>query len=294
MRKLTIKEEQLSPTEMVTFKRTEAVIADGINSFVSVGSALMAIRDGALYRATHKTFETYCAERWGMQRRRAYQLMDACQVSRNVYQGTQTENPVDNEIPSSEKQIRPLVSFSPDEQRAIWGEAVKTAPKASNGHAKVTARHVAAVAQQHKPKPTPKPEPFGDVPFGDDEPTPVPAEAETKKEARAILAGEKEEPEKKTYAEPYGEFNAMVAELAEEIRALARKVQGALGLQKNGDKAIKWTQFMSYKSTVGDLYSVAKSLEEDCPGELCDGQYGFKPARDINLHKQIQKARASA
>lgn len=49
---------------------------------VEAGTALRAIRDedGGLYKVTHETFEDYITARWGMDRTRAYQLIDAAPV----------------------------------------------------------------------------------------------------------------------------------------------------------------------------------------------------------------------
>ena len=81
--------------------------------------ALMAIRDAKLYRETHDTFEAYCKERWGLERRRAYQLMDAATVSSNVNFSTQT--------PIHETHVRPLTALPPEKQATAWQEAVDTA-----------------------------------------------------------------------------------------------------------------------------------------------------------------------
>jgi len=66
-----------------------------------------------------ETFEEYCREQWNMERRRAYQLMDAAQVVENVYHGTQI-------LPTSERQARPLTSLEPAEQVEAWKLAVET------------------------------------------------------------------------------------------------------------------------------------------------------------------------
>ena len=44
----------------------------------------MQIRDNRLYRETYGTFEEYCKEKWNLERRRAYQLIDGYKVSENV------------------------------------------------------------------------------------------------------------------------------------------------------------------------------------------------------------------
>lgn len=58
----------------------EQVIAAGIDTFVSVGNALVEIRDDKLYRDSHRTFEDYCRARWNLGRSRAYELIDQARV----------------------------------------------------------------------------------------------------------------------------------------------------------------------------------------------------------------------
>lgn len=69
-----------------TLAEHEAVIERGLGTFVEVGNALIAIRDGRLYRLTHDTFEDYCLRRWGLKRQRAYQLITASEVAASVSQ----------------------------------------------------------------------------------------------------------------------------------------------------------------------------------------------------------------
>lgn len=116
----------------------EAVIEKGLNTFVDVGLALLAIRDGRLYRSDYATFEDYCRDRWGMERRQAYRLMDASEVVKNVSHGTQF-------TPSTERQARPLTALEPGDQRIVWQRAVETAP---NGH--VTGAHVQRAVEAYK------------------------------------------------------------------------------------------------------------------------------------------------
>lgn len=105
----------------------ESVIDAGMQTFVHVGNALLEIRDGRLYRHTHATFEDYCRDRWGMERRHAYRLIDAAQVVENVSNWTQ--------IPVTESQARPLTTLEPAQQREAWQRAVETAPTIEVGAA---------------------------------------------------------------------------------------------------------------------------------------------------------------
>lgn len=115
----------------------ESVIADALRSFVDIGHALSAIRDGGLYHdAGFKTFEAYCRARWDFKKSRAYQLIAAAEVVGNVHNCGQGKlSP-----PSNESHARELAKLDPEEQAAAWEEAVARAPPAG-----VTARHVAEV-----------------------------------------------------------------------------------------------------------------------------------------------------
>lgn len=125
----------LTITEQASLERYERVIEKGLASFYEVGSALLTIRDSKLYRGTHGTFEAYCQDRWHLERRRAYQLMDAAVVTENVKNFTQIP-------PATESQTIPLSKLPPDKQREAWQQAVDTAPDG-----KVTAAHVASVVK---------------------------------------------------------------------------------------------------------------------------------------------------
>ena len=127
----------LSLTEHATLQAYEQTITEGLQTFVAVGQALLAIREQRLYRAEYATFEGYCRERWGIARSRAYQLIDAAEVAENVHNCGQI-------LPANEAQARPLTGLTPEEQRAVWQAAVATAEGGT-----VTAAHVQATVTQH-------------------------------------------------------------------------------------------------------------------------------------------------
>lgn len=58
-------------------RELEATVERGLAHFFAVGEALREIRDSALYKLTHPTWELYCRERWGISRSRSYQLIAA-------------------------------------------------------------------------------------------------------------------------------------------------------------------------------------------------------------------------
>ena len=102
----------------------------GLATFVEVGRALAEIRDQRLYRASHRTFEEYCHERWLLSRTRAYRLIDAAAVVSPIGDG---------QPPKNEAQARELVPLlREDEQEVVevWRDL-----RAEFGH-DVTAKRV--------------------------------------------------------------------------------------------------------------------------------------------------------
>jgi hypothetical protein len=90
-------------------------------AFYEAGIALQELRDRRLYRSTHKTFEQYCRDRFGYNRSRSYQLIDAGMVVDNLQKCPQF---VDI-FPTKESQVRPLASLTPSQQVEVWTKAVE-------------------------------------------------------------------------------------------------------------------------------------------------------------------------
>ena len=64
---------------LAELNKQESVIEQGEKTFVSVGNALIAIRDGKGYklRGGHKTFEEYCQQKWNFGVRQGQRLIEA-------------------------------------------------------------------------------------------------------------------------------------------------------------------------------------------------------------------------
>lgn len=133
----------LSVDEHRAFADAEAVIGRGLGTFLEVGRALMAIREGRLYRSTHPTFETYCRDRWDMSRSLGYRFIDAAE--------TVAVLPTSAPLPTAESQVRPLSVLPLGERPRTWAEAVKDA-----GGKVPTARAVREVVNRRAGK-APKP-----------------------------------------------------------------------------------------------------------------------------------------
>ncbi|MHC5761844.1 hypothetical protein [Nostoc sp.] len=109
-------------------------------AFYLAGKALVELRDRKLYRSTHKTFEDYCRERFGFERRYPYRLMESTVVVDNLMKmcpnrtqndsGADTSTPDSSEgqvLPINEYQLRPLIPLEPEVQIEAWKQAVEQA-----------------------------------------------------------------------------------------------------------------------------------------------------------------------
>lgn len=96
----------LSTSEKAEFAKLCKIVDEGLSSFLSVGSALVQINEGRLYRQSHETFEGFVKDRWGITRQRAYQLMEAAEIKIEMSTNGLHQQIAD-EI-TSERQLREL------------------------------------------------------------------------------------------------------------------------------------------------------------------------------------------
>jgi hypothetical protein len=140
----TVNVMTLSKSERIELANCETTVAEGRKHFVLVGNALLTIRDSALYRGTHKTFENYLREKWDMSREYGYKTIEAAKTVENLTQMC----PNVHILPDNEAQARALSGLAPEQQQQVWQQALK----ASEGNP--TARVVRDVAQEYKPTPS--------------------------------------------------------------------------------------------------------------------------------------------
>jgi len=132
--------ETINETEVCALTESEKIIQQGLSNFIEVGTALLTIRAGRLYRESYATFEEYCRKRWQMGRRYACRLTDSAGVAKNLWPR--------GHIPTSEFQIRPLTLLPPEKQQEAWAEAIKH-------HPNPTARQVRTAVQKIAPESVP-------------------------------------------------------------------------------------------------------------------------------------------
>ncbi len=144
----------LTPAETRRRKELEQTIARGVMACFEMSMALEAMQEERLFLSTHPTFEAYCKDLWEISRIRAYQLIAAVKVIKNlrgedaadVNHGLHYEQMVSSSdiiLPANERQCRPLTLLpTPDQQREAWKWVLDTAPDG-----RITAGHVARVVR---------------------------------------------------------------------------------------------------------------------------------------------------
>lgn len=109
-------------------------VKDGIEKLAGIGDAsLKVLRDKRLYRATHKTFEDYCQERFGIVRTTANRGIAFAGVLENLMpQGIKI-------LPDTEKQARSLTKLpTPELQAQAWTQAQTDSGKEQPSNREVT------------------------------------------------------------------------------------------------------------------------------------------------------------
>ncbi len=109
----------------------EEIIKLSREFFATLGQKLKYYRERKLYRFEAKTFGQWCEQELGMKRYYAYRLISASEVYENVAHGQQ-KIPEKN-LPTNERQVRPLTKLTPEEQVELWVKAVKESDKMPTG-----------------------------------------------------------------------------------------------------------------------------------------------------------------
>lgn len=116
----TIPGNTLTASEKQELKECELIVKRGLNTFQDVGDALHRIRDGKLYRATHKTFEAYVIQTFNFSRGRASHLIAAAKTAENLSTTVDISK-------VNERSLRPLAGLTPATQRIAFAQAAEDA-----------------------------------------------------------------------------------------------------------------------------------------------------------------------
>jgi hypothetical protein len=92
----------------------ESVIERWVNDAHAVGLAFKSIRDEWLYKEDYATFEEYLKQRWGFEKRRAYQLIEAAETAENLCKILHK-----TEVPKVESQLREVAKAPAEKQAEV-------------------------------------------------------------------------------------------------------------------------------------------------------------------------------
>ncbi|MGR3279779.1 hypothetical protein ACSYAD_32500 [Acaryochloris marina NIES-2412] len=96
-------------------KDIHAALKTGAEVVLAIGTALDQIRDRKLYKAEFRTFEAYVNKKFSMKRSRAYHLISAARVIKELQSHFK-----ETELPKNESVVRPLMKFKEQQLIEIW------------------------------------------------------------------------------------------------------------------------------------------------------------------------------
>lgn len=269
---------ELSQSEQGRLTELEQVVERGQQTFVQVGTALLAIRDEKLYRLTSDTFEGYCQVRWGFTRRRAEQIMQAANViaelsvesekSEKFFASDEGKKKDSTPLPATESHAKELASAPAGKRAKTWDKAVRTAPKdKKTGQPKVTAAHVRRVVREES------------------------APIETKP---AEPVKPSDPPAMKIAGHPWDSFNDELAEIMDVLKVQGRRLSKVLECDRPAKKLKSpFAHFMRFQPTIAALGEIIRHIESNRPGAPDDRPPGFISERSAEMAKQHLNRRSA-
>jgi hypothetical protein len=128
----------------------EREIDDRLEAFITVGYRLHVIKTQKLFRSTHRIFEKYCKEKWGISRVHANRQIDAYQTGDLL----KTETIGSVSVPATESQARTLADLTPEDKVKVPRKV-----KQNVGPRKPTAKDFKQAKDQVCPAKAPQPSP---------------------------------------------------------------------------------------------------------------------------------------
>lgn len=164
---------ELSPLdehEQTTRQELEAIIQEGLDTYLTVGTALYQIREAKLYRSTHLSLKAYLAERFDVGRQRAYQLMEAAQVVNALM--AEVQSPDGNTevaivMPKKESHASALGDVPKEHRKQVWDEVVNDEKQTGKA---ITAKKIGEKAEAVTGVPRNQKPPKDRKPRGEQEP----------------------------------------------------------------------------------------------------------------------------
>ena len=128
-------ETPLDAAERRQLATLEKTIERNAGAVFEFGRALREIRDGRLYRATHSSFEMYCADRWGISKSDGHRQIQAA----TLFEAAQPIAAKLGIALTCESQMRPLARVEAGDLPDVLKKAARLVPKAADGTRRITA-----------------------------------------------------------------------------------------------------------------------------------------------------------
>lgn len=119
----SIKANPLSPSEKKLLQDCESKIASSEKSYIVVGEALKQIKDEALHKGTHTSFDDYCVEKWEFSGSHARRLIAAAELVIKLRGAKVAEE----QLPRNEHQARLVLQHRPESKHWVrtWLKILK-------------------------------------------------------------------------------------------------------------------------------------------------------------------------
>lgn len=112
--------DPLTKAEREEFERAEVAIGKGFKYAAALGEALSVVSEKRLYRENYPTFEDYCRDRWGVEVRKAYRLIDLSAIREDVSNWSHELAP-----PERESVARELKKLPAEDRGEAWAKLPK-------------------------------------------------------------------------------------------------------------------------------------------------------------------------
>jgi hypothetical protein len=118
----------------------EAVIANGLQTYIDVGQAMLRIKEGKLYRLSHPSWADYLTQRWATSEQQGDRLIFAAQVAKQMIDAGRP-------APARESHARPLAAIPEEHRVKVWDEVAQIPAE------ELTAAQIEEIADRYRSKP---------------------------------------------------------------------------------------------------------------------------------------------
>ena len=122
--------EALPTAQQAELLGYESVIDKGLDAYLAVGQALLAIQQKKLYRATHRRFQDYVKDRFAISQSNSYRLMEQSETFLRLEEAIQEAGLATTlPLPTVGKHLEVLTQLPEAQRASVWQKVVEEAAK---------------------------------------------------------------------------------------------------------------------------------------------------------------------